>query len=272
MIRTEHLSDSVTLHLGDNRDVLPTLGRVDAVITSPPYNMGEHPASNFPAKGGLWNAAKIGDGYGTHSDDMPLADYVAWQKEVLTACYGLLTERGAIFYNHKPRPRAREIWLPTQLVPDGLPVRQIIIWKRNAGFNFSPCHYMPTHEWIIVIARPDFELRDRGASGIGDVWEFPALPDPEHPAPFPLQLPLNILETTTCQTILDSFMGSGTVGIAAVRKGRGFVGIEIEPRYFDVACRRIGDALARPDLFIKQPARAARTEPLELPLGTTGRQ
>jgi site-specific DNA-methyltransferase (adenine-specific) len=48
-------------------------------------------------------------------------------------------------------------------------------------------------------------------------------------------------------------MGSGTTGVAAVKLGRKFTGIEIEPKYFDVACRRISDALARPDLFVEPP-------------------
>jgi DNA modification methylase len=55
------------------------------------------------------------------------------------------------------------------------------------------------------------------------------------------------------QTILDPFMGSGTTGVAAVKLGRKFIGIEIEPKYFDIACRRIADALARPELFIEPP-------------------
>lgn len=53
-------------------------------------------------------------------------------------------------------------------------------------------------------------------------------------------------------------MGSGTTGVAAVNMGRRFVGIEIEPKYFDIAARRISDALARPDLFIEKPARAEK--------------
>jgi DNA modification methylase len=48
-------------------------------------------------------------------------------------------------------------------------------------------------------------------------------------------------------------MGSGTTGVAAVKLGRKFIGIEIEPKYFDTACRRISEALKQPDLFIEQP-------------------
>jgi DNA modification methylase len=58
-------------------------------------------------------------------------------------------------------------------------------------------------------------------------------------------------------------MGSGTTGVAAVKLGRKFIGIEIVPKYFEVACRRIADALARPDLFIEAP-RPMRQENLDL--------
>ena len=53
--------------------------------------------------------------------------------------------------------------------------------------------------------------------------------------------------------ILDPFMGSGTTGVAAVKLGRKFIGIEIEPKYFDIACKRISDALKQPDMFVEQP-------------------
>ena len=55
------------------------------------------------------------------------------------------------------------------------------------------------------------------------------------------------------ETILDPFMGSGTTGVAAVKLGRKFIGIEIEPKYFDIACKRISDALKQPDMFIERP-------------------
>ena len=55
-------------------------------------------------------------------------------------------------------------------------------------------------------------------------------------------------------TILDPFMGSGTTGVACVKLGRKFIGIEIEPKYFDIACRRIEAAYAQPDFFVQSPA------------------
>lgn len=242
-----------TLYLGDCLEIIPTLPEVGCVITSPPYNLGTVGCTSIRQKfahpKSLWKNAKIAEGYGTHADKMPYEEYEEWQQAVLTALWERLTDSGVIFYNHKPRPRDREIWLPTRLVPAGMPIRQVVIWKRNAGFNFSPCHYMPTHEWILVLAKKNFELRDRGASGVGDVWEFPALPDPEHPAPFPVRLPTIILETTAAPLALDPFMGSGTTGVACMNLGKRFVGIEIEPRWFDAACRRIEDSQRQSRMF-----------------------
>lgn len=62
------------------------------------------------------------------------------------------------------------------------------------------------------------------------------------------------------QTILDPFMGSGTTGVAAVKLGRKFIGIEIEPKYFEIACRRIADALAQPDMFVEAPEQTPKQE------------
>ena len=64
------------------------------------------------------------------------------------------------------------------------------------------------------------------------------------------------LATIEAETILDPFMGSGTTGVAAVSLGRRFIGIEIEPKYFDIACRRIADELSRPRLAFTEPAPA----------------
>ena len=278
-MRIEHLSDSVTLHLGDCRDVLPTLPRVDLIITSPPYNMGVTTVGGFPVghysasshlskRGGLGKWAKAGasdglaHGYGTHDDAMPWPEYEAWQREIIGLCWAQLSENGAIFYNHKPRAQNCEVWLPTALNP-GLPLRQIVIWARAGGINFAPTHYVPTHEWIMVIAKPNFRLMDRAASGVGDVWYIPQESGTEHPAPFPLGLPARILETVVSQTVCDPFMGSGTTGVAAVKAGRRFVGIEIGQRWFDLACRRIGEALKQPDMFVEQPTRK-RPPQLEL--------
>jgi site-specific DNA-methyltransferase (adenine-specific) len=256
-MRIETLAEGITLYNADCREVLPTLGKVDAVVTSPPYNMGGNGGTRMGHATSLWSAATIAEGYGVCEDNLPLEEYEALQKDILRLLWERLSDTGAIFYNHKPRPRDREIWLPLRLNPD-LPLRQIIIWDRDAGFNFSESHYRPTHEWVMVFARPAFKLRSRGASGPGDVWHITPEMNTPHPAPFPLELPLMVLETTAAQLVLDPFMGSGTTGVAAVKLGRKFIGIEIEPKYFDIACRRIAEALKQPDMFIEKPKPAVQ--------------
>lgn len=271
MSRVETLAEGVTLYLGDCREIIPSVGEVDTVITSPPYNMGVSAGGGFSSKfvrnhghydpaggyrkrggGGKWTGGDLADGYGAHDDAMPWKEYEDWQRLIVSLCWAQLSDDGAIFYNHKPRPQSCEVWLPLALNP-GLPLRQIIIWARAGGINFAPTHYVPTHEWVLVMAKPDFRLRDKAASGVGDLWYIPQESGTAHPAPFPLELPKRIIQTSGAKVILDPFLGSGTTGIAAVRLGCKFSGIEIEPRWFDLACRRIQAAIDAPDLFIENP-------------------
>jgi len=84
----------------------------------------------------------------------------------------------------------------------------------------------------------------------------------------PSQKPIEVMEwcirqlPEDAQVVGDWFCGSGTTGVAAVKLGRKFIGIEIEPKYFDIACRRIEDALRRPDLFIPAPQPKPKQESL----------
>lgn len=255
---------------GDCRDVLPLLddGSADMVFTSPPYNLGNTTGGGFPgkklghydasagmkARGGLgkWGGGKLADGYEDYDDAMPMDDYIAWQKDTLRECWRILSESGAIYYNHKPRVLDGVALLPLAYNPD-LPLRQIVIWARAGGVNFSPVAYLPTHEWVMILAKPAFRLRDKSASGAGDVWYVPQESNTEHPAPFPLALPMRAIESTSCGTVLDPFMGSATTGAACVQLGRRFVGIERSRRFFDMACRRVEQAQAQGTLLVSTP-------------------
>jgi modification methylase len=249
-MRVEKIGNA-TLYLGDCREILPALkrGAADVVITSPPYNMRERPGGF--AKGRLWPNAKIQHGYASYADNLPQEDYEAWQKFILTECFDLIADDGAIFYNHKPRPRNLELWLPLRLNPN-LPLRQIIIWARNGGVNFSKAHFMSTSEWVLVFAKQGFRLVSRSASGLGDVWRIASCQSPwrkDHPAAFPVALPQKIIKSCRANTVLDPFMGVGTTGEAAMLEGRAFIGIEIDEGYFDIACRRIEEAQRQGDMF-----------------------
>ncbi|RYD47155.1 MAG: site-specific DNA-methyltransferase [Verrucomicrobiaceae bacterium] len=211
---------------------------IDVVFTSPPYNRAD-------MKGGHANLA---GGYATYTDDMSHADYVGWQQAVLRSCWDLLSENGAIFYNHKPRVQNGELWLPLELNP-GLPLRQIIVWDYVVGINWTPTHFMPLHEWVMLIAKPGFGLISRSASTAGDVWrirvEVPNSGRPKHPAAFPLDLPQTALSAIPAGTVLDPFVGSGTTLLAAKNLGWKAIGIEMDEQYCEIAARR----LAQDSLF-----------------------
>lgn len=245
--------DGITIYHGDCRDVLPALsaGAFDLVVTSPPYNLGVSTGGGFPTghysadaplgkRGGAgkWSGGALANGYGAHDDAMPPAEYEAWQRDTLRQLWRLITDTGAIFYNHKPRVQGGELWSPLSLNP-GLPVRQIIIWRRAGGVNFSPSFYCPTHEWVIVFAKAGWRLKNKGASGAGDVWEIAQEVNTPHPAPFPERLPLTAIETTGAKRILDPFAGWGTTLVAAKRLGSHAVGVELEERNCELAAKRL---------------------------------
>lgn len=253
--RVEHLAAGVSLYLGDCREILPGLGKVDVTITSPPYNMGLVPGGNgrgMYRPGANSKAGRFRNGYGIHDDALLQADYDAWQRALLTQMFDL--SRLGVFYNHRPRVEHGILRTPLSFNYGAIPLRQIIIWDRGTGIDVNLRHFCTRQEWIMLFAHSEFSLIDHSASGRGDVWRLGmARGETEHPAPFPLSLPETILSSVEAETVLDPFMGSGTTGVAAVKLGRKFIGIEIEERYFDIACRRISEVLKSPDMFIEKP-------------------
>ncbi len=258
---TPYYSDGTcTIYHGPCEQVVPELPLVDLVFTSPPYNLGSSPWPHLgnwkpgDSAGGKskWRNGSDGAGgvtYAEHEDTMPWPDYVAWQHAVLLACWGRLAPAGAIYYNHKPRVIGGRLWLPLELNP-GLPLRQIVVWARAGGMNYNPTAYVPTHEWIMVLAQEAFRLRSKAASGAGDVWRVPQEPSP-HPAPFPVGLPSRAIETVGPGLVLDPFMGSGSTLRAAKDAGVRSIGIDVSERYCEMAAERLAagslfDATARP--------------------------
>lgn len=248
--RVEIIGDA-TLHLGDCMSVMPLLPTVDLAIFSPPYNLGEAPwarlghwkPGNKSGSGGntRWKGGAAGGSgveYGVHDDALPWPEYVAWQRDVLSLVWQKISPSGAIFYNHKPRVIGTKLWTPYELIPAEVEVRQVITWARPGGMNYNLTAFVPTSEWIMLLAKPDFRLKSRGVSGLGDVWSMRPEKN-DHPAPFPVDLPAKAIEATKPNIVMDPFMGSGTTGVAAGRAGVKFIGVERDPRYFDMACRRI---------------------------------
>jgi site-specific DNA-methyltransferase (adenine-specific) len=227
--------DLVTLYHADCHEVLDGLqsASLGGVVTSPPYNMGD-------MSGGYANLA---GGYATYADQMPHGEYVAWQRDVLAECWRALADNGAIFYNHKPRIRKGVLWTPLELNPD-LPLRQVIIWARSSGFNWSETHLVPFHEWVLFFAKPAFRI-SKATSSVGDVWSINQLQGharPDHPAPFPLGLAhraISIIGESSTGPIFDPFSGSGTTLRAAKDAGRKAIGAEINEAYCEAAAKRL---------------------------------
>jgi hypothetical protein len=226
--RIERLAEGVTLYLGDCREILPTLLRVDAVVTDPPYGIDYGKRGSFQASHG-WS---------------PLRESLAWDQE-------------------RPAPEIFNLLRSRSEVQ--------ILWGGNYFTDLVP----PSMKWLIWDkGQTDFTLADvemaycswEGAARRINYPRSLALQDgKEHPT----QKPLEVMRWCIRQLpppglrILDPFMGSGTTGVAAVKLGRKFIGIEIEPKYFDIACRRISEALKQPDMFIESP-KPAKQEAFKL--------
>lgn len=235
MTEPYYTDELVTLYHGDCVDIMPDVHGVDLVFTSPPYNLngdGNRSAGTY--------FRNLETGYEDHDDAMPHGEYVAWQHKVLTAAWASLSDAGAIFYNHKPRVGGSRVRLPIELIPDALPVRQVVTWDRGSGMNRQFTYYVPTYEWIIVIAKEAWRTKSRS---VNDLWRVPFETGSEHPAPFPLKLPAIAIETTRPSLVLDPFTGSGTTLRAAKDAGVKAIGIEKSERYCEIAAKRLAQGV-----------------------------
>ena len=254
MIEPYYSDDLVTLYHGDNVEVMKALRcaghRPDLIVTSPPYNLGSSPwpslghwkPGDSPGGKSKWKNGSDGGGgvqYEDHEDTMPWPEYVAWQHETWRAMWSLLSDHGAVFWNHKTRVIGARLWSPTELIPDDLPLRQEIIWARAGGMNFNPTCFVPTHERIYIVARESWRLKSKAASGIGDVWRMPQQPS-DHPAPFHIGLPDRAIDATCPKLVLDPYAGSGTTLMSAQKAGVQVIGIEKSERYCQMAAERCG--------------------------------
>lgn len=235
--------EMTTLYLSDCLEAMATMesGSVDIVVTSPPYNMGLVPGGNGRGmyKPGASNkAGRFRDGYGIHDDAMEQGDYDTWQRAVLAECWRVA--RMGVFYNH--RPRVEHGVLREPLGNDfGIPLRQRIIWNRGTGIDVNLRAFCTRGEYIFLFAKPDFLLASHAASGMGDVWDLgiDRAMTGKHPAPFPLSLPARCIEATGAKSVLDPFAGSGTTLRAAADAHIRGVGIEIEPKFCELAVSRL---------------------------------
>ena len=257
------------IHCGDILDVLRVMpsGSVDLIVTSPPYNALETAGGGWRNGMGKWGRAHLlKDGYDTHSDRMDPADYVRWQQACLREMMRVLKDDGAILYNHRPRVQvdryedhARDILLgPTlalngdrQTVLDecGFALRQVILWDRGSGFNHNAGYFLPAYEELFLVAKPG-RFRHRGLGSVQNVWRMQ--PDRRRGLPaLPVDLvriPLAVLRPLFGDrkpVVLDPFVGSGSVAVAAVQEDWRYIGIDISDEYCRQARNRVANAIAQ---------------------------
>ena len=263
----EEMADGITLYLGDCHDILPTLGKkVDTVVTSPPYNQ----MSSVSNAAGLWAKTAGGAGFVTnwktngYLDDLSEADYQRQQNELFCIVRRVCHPTASLFYNHQIRWRNKEMLHPIQwFKPHNWKLRSEIVWNRTKGMMLNARMFVRLDERILWFTTSESEWKwNQAYMGYGTVWTIPPEQKKKmHPVSYPLEVPLRCIRATTNtgDTILDPFMGSGTTGVAAIQCECKFIGIEIEPKYFDIACRRIHRELTEPNYIIKKPKPKKKT-------------
>lgn len=212
---------NATLYLGDCMDILPTLPKVDAVITDPPYGIGADKGKKgaIPFKGGK---SYERDFHPENNWDDCRPD-----SELIVS----IVEYGNISI----------IWGGNYFA-DLLPAKGRWLW-------WDKCQTMPSYG-DGELAWTNLPQKTPKKFVLANNKLFADRVERFHPTQKPVQLmEWCIGFVPDAQTILDPFMGSGTTGVAAVKMGRKFIGIEREPKYFEIACRRIEDAQRQVDMF-----------------------
>ena len=252
MTRVEHLSEDVTLYLGDCREILPGISGIAHIITDPPYSRRTHQGHDSLSAGGQRDgAARSVLGYQplTEVDCSRLArcfaaaspGWIVWMTDDALAApiQSALAERG------------RTVFAPLPFFQPGRSVRLS---------GDGPCSWT---DWIICARTPALKKWGTLPGGYvaGEGWN-----DKQRMGGKPTRLMCLLVQhySRPGEIVCDPFMGGGTTGVACVIERRGFVGIEIDQATFDRSCRRIEAELKRPRLELPAPAAPPKQEALEL--------
>lgn len=214
--RKEVIGDC-TLYLADCMEVMPFLDKVDAVVTDPPYGIGE---SNKKGQSRGKLAKPRNYSGNNHWDNEPID--VSVIESIRDISENQIIFGGNYFEGLGPT----KCWL---------------VWdKQNGDNDFADCELAWTN---LNKAVRRIYWRWNGMIRKGDDIR-------EHPT----QKPVGVMQwclthIPNAKTILDPFMGSGTTGVACVKEGRSFIGIELDEDYFEIACKRIKEAYDQPDIF-----------------------
>ena len=241
---------NITLYHGDCTEVLKSLSpnSVEVAVTSPPYNLHLEGAEYSKSKTAMaWNK-KYEDWY---HDNMSEWMYQGWQQSVVHELVRVC--RSSVFYNHKIRyayhPRNKERNLTNVYHPmdwlNKFPIWCEIIWDR-CGIGHPCGRYHIQTEKIYQIGKPSkWDNKD----GLTNIWKIPPSKNKGHVCTFPEKLVDNCILPTTEKgdIVIDPFLGSGTTGVVAVQRGRKFVGIEKNEKFFELALKNIEDEIKKRD-------------------------
>jgi len=217
----------VTIYLGDCREVLPELPKVDLVLTSPPFNLGDvHHTDNYK--------------HSPYPDELPEGEYQQQQIDILNLCWDITKSDGSLFYEHKNRIRdglqiSPYRWLFRTKWLD----KQEIVWE-NRSPSFDPIRFFPKTQRVYwLVKQPETKLENNDLM-LEDLWRL--MPEGSHKAharAFPERMPDRILACFPSKSlILDPFLGSGTTCYCAKKLNRRCIGIEINEKYCEIAAKR----------------------------------
>ena len=223
----------IDLRHGDCLDVIDDLITsgivVDAIVTSPPYNIGNM-HSNTTTHGSYAN------------NNMKEEEYQNWQIEFLNKCFKILSPTGSLFYNHKVRIRDGVAIHPLEWIfKSNFILKQEITWNMKKSANCDKVRFFPFSERVYWMTK-DSKIKINNKKRLSDVWDCVPTSrrkDTGHIAVMPEQIALNCLEALDDGLVLDPFMGTGTTGIVCKSLGRDFIGIELDDTYFGIAKERI---------------------------------
>jgi site-specific DNA-methyltransferase (adenine-specific) len=234
------------LYLGDCLDILPSIGKADAVITDPPYSSGgrqQAAARNIFAKADdVSKETRIDEWF--LGDNMGSDTYIRWQRQVARLCLDVCTSGSAayVFTDWRQYTNLVTAW-ETSLWT----LRSVVVWDKAKGRAMGSW-WRNNHEWICAFTKG--KPHPLPHCNFYNTWQGLKPKGGEHPTVKPIKLIEYLVDSVPENSIiLDPFMGSGTTGVACVNLNRKFVGIEINEKYFDIACRRIEEASRQYDLF-----------------------
>ena len=221
--------EAVTIYHGDCREILPTLGAVDVVLTSPPYNCKLH--------------------YADYADDMDDGDFRQLNADWLRMAFGLATE-GARLYAVVSDTMLW--WMRPLAEGAGWRWGQLMAWCKpnfagRAGRISGDWNNMT--EWMMLFRKGKKTPMQNGTSS---THNYMVIPTPQrnwneeqkkHIAQWPITLPLRLPSRTPGSTILDPFMGSGSTLVAAKRLGRSAIGIDVDKSACEIAAKRMAQAV-----------------------------